>query len=299
MARRIAVTLLLSLAALSFPRPAAAECPDTMPVRNALDTFWSGLPEDHLMGFAYLLSDPKVQTGQSGLFCRSAAEETSGGQCQPQAGSSADGVITVNGNWSWQLAAGCPDPGGVWGHPIVVAAISSQEEGSPTHRGRAVVVSVGYDQNYAGYNVDWAHAIDSEGMSVGSLAASDLPVPLASGLRSTDDGAALVDLAWKPFPTYDDCGQVVVSTCVDSPGRKREVLAGYVIYMNQSSCGSPPLSGLLSSGLWTPILTVPGTTSAATRVPDPGGDCLYFAIGLLLREGISRRSCRATRRGCR
>ncbi len=144
---RFRALIVTALAAILVP-PAAAladGCGQSLSVRNALDTWWTGLPESHLVGFAYLLSDPKTQTGQAPIFCRTYGEETSGGSCQPQAGSAADGNITVNGNWAFPKVSGCPDPEGLPGHPIVVAATSSLGEGTPQHRGRYLIVSVGYD----------------------------------------------------------------------------------------------------------------------------------------------------------
>lgn len=275
----------LALTLLAAGMPAGAACPESVSVRNSLDSYWTGLPEAYLVGFTYLLSDPSVQTGQAAIFCRSAGEETSGGQCQPQAASPSDGIITVNGNWADTLAHGCPALDGTWGHPVVVAAVSASQEGSPAHRGHALVTSVGYDQDQNGYMVDWAHPFAPDGSEVGSLKASDLPIPEIKGAQPSSDGTMSVDLQWAEVPTYDDCLQNSRPTCPDSHGRRRPVLAGYVVYMNRSLCSSPPLSSLLTSGLWTPVATVAGPASPGTRIPDPGTECVTFAIGLALQGG--------------
>jgi hypothetical protein len=270
------------LLAILSALPARAACPDSMPVRHALDTYWSGLPEDHVIGFTFLLSDPSVHTGQAPIFCRFAGEETSGGQCQPLAGSPSDGIITVNGNWSDLRAGGCPNLEGVWGHPVVVAVASAFDEGSPQHRGVALVSSVGYNEVDASYDLDFAQPFTPDGSVVTPLQAADLPRPEVTAVRA-EGGTLSVDLQWTAFNTYDDCLQTSVPTCPDSQGRRRTVMTGYVIYRNQSSCSQPPLSSLLTSGLWTPVQTVSYPASPATRVPDPGGECAYFAIGLALQ----------------
>ncbi|HEV8200824.1 MAG TPA: hypothetical protein VGS03_12450, partial [Candidatus Polarisedimenticolia bacterium] len=118
----IAGLVLLSPPALALLAPdARAACAEPMPVRHGLDSFWTGLPETTLVGFAYAFGNASVQTGEAPVLCRFFGEETSGGQCQPQAGSGSDGVVTVNGSWSDSRAAGCPNPSREWGHPIVIA----------------------------------------------------------------------------------------------------------------------------------------------------------------------------------
>jgi len=280
----LACAILLVVAPIGAGRAAAA-CANSMPVHHSNDTYWSDLPEATLIGFAYSLADPSVHTGQADIFCRSYPSETSGGQCSPIAGSPSDGIVVVSGNWETTLAGGCPNLPGEWGHPIVVAAASTFDEGSPQHRGVALVASVGYDQNSGAYILDWAHPITPNSSVVPPLKSVEIPRPEVTAVRPSGDGSLLVDLQWSPFPTFDDCLQTMVSTCRDSPGNRRPVLTGYVVYMNRASCSQGPLSSMLTSGLWTPVATVAGPASAATRVPDPGGDCVYFAIGLSLQGG--------------
>lgn len=278
--------LLLLVAAIAVPAaPAHASCSDAKPVRHALDSFWTGMPETTLVGFAWLVGSPAVQTGQAPILCRFFGEETSGGQCQPQAGSGSDGIVTVNGDWSDSRAAGCPNASGEWGHPIVIAATAAADEGSPSHHGVGIVASVGYDVDAAGYNLDWAQPIGDGGSDVQPLAGQNLPVPQVEAVRASPDGSLEVDLRWSPFQTFDDCTQKLRPTCVDSPGRRRAVLTAYVVYSARSSCGSPPLSGLLTSGAWSPVATVASLAAPATRVPNPGSDCTWFALGLALEGG--------------
>jgi Thrombospondin type 3 repeat len=284
--RRVVLACALSVAVVAVStRPSAAACPNSMPVHHANDTYWSDLPEAHLLGFAYSIATPTVHTGQADIFCRFYPSETSGGQCTPLAGTPSDGIITVNGNWETTLASGCPDLTGDWGFPIVVAAASIFDEGSPQHRGVAIVASVGYDLNSGAYIVDWVQPLSPGASSVPPLKSFDIPRPEVTAVRPSGDGSLLVDLQWNPFPTQDDCLQTMVSTCRDSPGVRRQVLTGYVVYMNRTSCSSPPLSSMLTSGIWTPVVTVSGNASPGTSVPDPGSDCIYFAIGLSLRGG--------------
>jgi hypothetical protein len=264
--------------------PARAACGDSLAVRHALDSYWTGLPEATLVAFAYALGDAKVQTGQAPILCRAFGEETSGGQCQPQAGSASDGIVTVNGNWSDTRAAGCPDPAGEWGHPVVIAATAAVDEGSPSHHGVGIVASVGYDVDAAGYLLDWAQPFSEGGNDVQPLAGQNLPTPEVAGVRTSGDGGLDVDLRWKPFQTFDDCLQTFRPSCIDSPGRRRGVLTAYVLYSNRNSCGSPPLSSLLTSGLWSPVATL-NTATTSTHVADPGSDCVTFAVGLALEGG--------------
>jgi hypothetical protein len=277
----IAGLALLSPPALALLAPdARAACAEPMPVRHGLDSFWTGLPETTLVGFAYAFGNASVQTGQAPVLCRFFGEETSGGQCQPQAGSGSDGVVTVNGSWSDSRAAGCPDPSGEWGHPIVIAVTAAADEGSPSHHGVGIVASVGYDVEAGGYMLDWAQPFTEAG-EVTPVGAQNLPIPEVSGVRASGDGGLDVDLRWKPFVTLDDCTQTLRPTCVDSPGRRRAVLTAYRLYSNRNSCGSPPLSSLITSGLWTPVADL-NSNMTTTHVPDPGGDCVTFAVGLVL-----------------
>lgn len=265
--------------------PAGASCSAFRQVKHGYDAYWTGLPEAYLVGFAWAYSDMAVQTGQAKILCRMAGEEVSGGQCAPMAGSPSDGVITIAGDWESPLAAGCPNEGGEPGHPIIVAVTSATDEGAPTHRGVGMVASVGYDAEGDCYFLDWVHAFDATATNIPPLAATAMPTPQVANLRAPGDGYLYADLAWTPFPTYDDCMQTLRLTCTDSPGRRRAVLTGYTIYTHQGSCAAPPLSSLLTSGLWSPLTTVGTNGSPATRVPDPGSDCIYFAVGLSLRGG--------------
>jgi hypothetical protein len=253
----LACAILLAVAPIGAGQAAAA-CANSMPVHHSNDTYWSDLPEATLIGFAYSLADPSVHTGQADIFCRSYPSETSGGQCSPIAGAPSDGIVVVSGNWETTLAGGCPNLPGEWGHPIVVAAASTFDEGSPQHRGVALVASVGYDQNSGAYILDWAHPITPNSSVVPPLKAVEIPRPEVTAVRPSGDGSLLVDLQWSPFPTFDDCLQTMVSTCRDSPGNRRPVLTGYVVYMNRASCSQGPLSSMLTSGLWTPVATVAG-----------------------------------------
>lgn len=284
--RRMVLTCALSLSVVAIStRPSTAACPNSMPVHHANDTYWSDLPEAYLLGFAYSIENPSVHTGQADIFCRSYPSETSGGACTPLCGTASDGIITVNGNWETTLASGCPDLAGDWGFPIVVAAASIFDEGSPQHRGVAIVVSVGYDLNTGAYIVDWAQQIPPGATSMPPIKSSEIPRPEVTAVRPGGDGSLLVDLQWSPFPTLDDCLQTMFTTCRDSPGVRRPVLLGYVVYMNRTSCSQPPLSSMVTSGIWTPVVTVAGNAAPGIRVPDPGGDCVYFAVGLSLRGG--------------
>jgi thrombospondin type 3 repeat protein len=280
--RTLALCVALLLSVGLGASPAGAACADFRPINHALGSYWSGLPEANLVGFAWQFTNATVQTGQTPIFCRAAGEETTGSSCPPQAGSAGDGVITVDGDWTGPLVAGCPNDAGQPGHPIVVAATSAVNEGSPQHRGVGVILSVGYDFGHQLYLVEYAHPAPPGTEDFTPIAAPDLPTPRVGSVRASGDGTLLVDLQWAPFPTYDDCAPEARATCVDSPGRPRAVVNGYVLYTNRSPCGQPPLSSLLTSGLWSPIATLGSTASPATRVPDPGGECVYFAVGLAL-----------------
>ena len=280
--------LLLLLAALAIPagRVEAGGCANTLPVRHALDSYWTGLPEANLIAMAYSFKNPDVDTGQTPILCRFFGEETSGGQCQPQAGSASDGNVAVNGNWDDSRADGCPNAAGDWGSPIVIAATSGVDEGSPTHRGVGIVASVGYDVDSGGYLLDWTQPFAAGGNDVQPVAAQALPVPQVTGVRAPGDGSLLVDLTWDPFRTFDDCTQTFRPTCEDYKGSRRPVLTAFALYTARSSCSNPPLSSsLMSNGPWTLLTTVSSNGSPATRIPDPGGECVWFATGLVLAGG--------------
>src|SRR5262249_38881056 len=108
-------TFLKSLVALGavavflFVAPAARaqQCPDTVSHRHGLGGSWSGLPEANLGGQAAAFHAQSINNGAALFLCKSSADSV-GGQCQPEAGTSSDGVVTANGNWADVGSTGCP-----------------------------------------------------------------------------------------------------------------------------------------------------------------------------------------------
>src|SRR6267143_730065 len=56
-----------------------------------------------------VLGEPAVSSGNTVALCTEAAPaESSGGPCQPEAGTALDGQFTLNDDWSNPAIAGCP-----------------------------------------------------------------------------------------------------------------------------------------------------------------------------------------------
>src|SRR5262245_39982165 len=300
----VAVCLLVAPAAY------AQECTFSQSVEHQTPGFfWSGLPESDFSGRVWVLgSSPLISNDQAVFFClENAPAQSSNGDCRPDAGTSSDGRIVVNGNWGSPGVNGCPNalsngdaPNGIY----VTSVLNGQ--------GTYIAAELGYNQDTGVYIVDLVHhAVGTPPSDVlqPEIQARPIPKPTFSappasptcvggptpGAACTSDAGCgggsckwSVSLKWDPALIYDDCSQTILPGTCPGP-RSTHVLTGYQVY-ERTSPTCDPSSSQNKVGSWgtalTPVgaagPTVPlGTTNAAYRLSTAPGGCTYVALALV------------------
>jgi hypothetical protein len=266
--------------------PAAmAQCNDFTPFLNALGGSLTELPEAWVGGLTSQVGGG-ANSGSSPFICTS--NPTPGIEFCQEA-SSADNVVTISGDWFNQGIIGCPvtysDPTG--SAPIVTAVTSSENEGTASHTGKYVIMSVGWWQYGLWYAIDAADpAIGSTGGG-GPLGAGNIPSPHVDSLIA-GVGTAEVKISWSAATSYDDCTYNPLGSCTDFPGGSRPVGIDYVLYQHIGACNAEPTTSL--PGLvWTPRSRCdfpgdPDCTSTSGRInvafDSSGTNCTYLALGI-------------------
>ena len=273
---------LVAIGAVAFAllvAPAAhASCGFSLPAAHLLDTTWTGLSEAGLSGRFYILGNPGINGGTAAFLCPSAADVTSGGACQSSAAGSSDSIVTANGNFAGDGVVGCPSVANDGDAPLVAFVTASSGEGTAMHEGHYILVSVGFSAGFAGYVLDLANPIGSDGLPV-SIGAPRIPAPrILSSTPGT--GNSTVNIQWDGAATLDDCALNLAGTCPG--GGSRSLLEGYAAYYVEAACDAPPTSGALAG--WTEAARYPASARTATLVVPfhPGaGMCTYMAMGLV------------------
>ena len=268
------------LAFAAAPATMAQSCPDSVPFYHALGGFLTGLPEGAIAGRTSAFGGPS-NNGLSPFICT--GQITPGFDfCQPEAGSPADGLATLNGNWTNPGTAGCPvDTGSAvdGDSPIVTIVTSSTGEGTAAHQGKYVVLGVGWSAQTQQYMFDLAHPnLDPDTGNAGPLGSSNIPSPHILGITNNGNGTADVSLDWSAATANDDCALNALNTC---PGGSRPgLIEGYNLYSIVGPCANEPTTSL--TGAWgAPIGSFPGLTGSATVPFDATGtNCTYLALGL-------------------
>ena len=266
--------------------PAMAQsCQDSVPYYHALGGFLTGIPEASASGRASELGNPAANNGVSAFIC-TAQVTPDIDFCQPEAGGPNDGLATLNGNFQNVGIAGCPldgaEPDG--SSPIVALVTSSDEEGTPNHHGKYIVVATGWSSIVASYIFDIAHpSYDVPSGTGGPLGSSDIPKPHIGSIVDNGNGTANVALDWSAAVSYDDCAFNAIGTCPEFPnggGSRAGLIEGYNLYAITGPCSADPTTS--NTAAWgAPIATATGTTSSVT-VPfdNTGANCTYIALGL-------------------
>ena len=257
----------------------AQQCTESTPYLHDLGGSFTGLNEAWVSGFAVKLGEPAINNGSRVFICTS--ESTSGIDfCQPE--SAPTGAVTIWGDWGHPGVTGCPvtygDPSGA--SAIAVYVTSVDGEGTATHAGKYVLMSVGWLAEQAEYLLDLAHPDFDPVIGVaGPLSAALIPVPHVTSLDVRADGTAGVTLEWNAAVAYDECAANLVGTC---PGGSRPgVLSGYTLYQLVRECSNPPTSGLSSN--WATLADVAGLSWTGNVPYDPAGlSCTYMALGLVV-----------------
>jgi hypothetical protein len=267
------------LAFAAAPVAVAQLCPDSTPYFHGLGGSFTGLNEDWVSGFAMKLGEPAINNGSQAFICTS--ESTPGIElCQPE--SAPTGAVTIAGNWGNPGVTGCPvmygDPSGA--SPIAVYVTSVDGEGTATHRGRYVLMSVGWWGEAIYYLLDLAHPeLDPVSGIAGPLNAASIPEPRVTSLEVHPDGTAGVRLEWNAAVAYDECAANLVGTCPE--GSRPGVLSGYTLFQLVRACADPPTSGLSSN--WIQFVGVADLSWTGNVPYDPTGvTCTYMALGLVV-----------------
>ncbi len=133
-------------ALLIAPAANAQQCGFSQFAGSVLGTSWTGLPEAATAGVVYVFNNSTVNNGPAEFLCRTSGEDSAGGLCPPNAGAPDDGIVVLNGNWGFAGVTGCPN-GAVDGDaPNVALYTGSAGEGTASHAGKYVLISVGYSQ---------------------------------------------------------------------------------------------------------------------------------------------------------
>jgi hypothetical protein len=277
----------LSAAVLAFvagPVAMAQPCPESIPFFHGLGGSLSGLPEASTTGFAQKVGNPAINNGTQVFICTSTS--TPGIElCQPESGSAVDGLATLAGDWGNPGAGGCPvttfDPDG--SSPIVTVVTSIDGEGTAAHKGKYVIMSVGFWTTTLQYLMELAApGFDPVTGNSPPTGAAEIPTPAVGTVVNNGNGTADVSLSWNAAIAYDDCAHNYVGTCIDGVGGARPgLITGYALYQMVGPCGSMPTTSQAAAwGAGVPV----GGTSVVRTVPfdTTGANCTYLALGLVV-----------------
>src|SRR6266850_2126190 len=106
-------------ALLIAPAAQAQECAFPINTNSAhlLNGYFTGVPEAYLSGRVWVMGSDRnndgiadFDNGSAVFFCGAsdAGQFAAGGNCQPEAGTSTDGQVTIQGNWAAAGVTGCP-----------------------------------------------------------------------------------------------------------------------------------------------------------------------------------------------
>lgn len=281
----------VALALVAGPAAMAQECNDFTSYWHAFRGSLTGLPEASVQGIASGLGTT-INNGTAPFICATNVAPPGIEFCPDEAAPA--GAVTLNGDWSSPGSTGCPvfygQPSG--SGPIVTVVTSSEGEGTPAHKGRYVILTVGWQADFLFYSMDAAHP-DPEvaNGTAGPLGASDVPKPIVDSISA---GPATADLtiSWSAATAYDDCLYNPLGTCPAFPlggGARTGIITDYVLYQSVGACASEPTTSLTNNPVWTPRsrCDFPGDaactgTSGRIIVPfDPSGtNCTYLALGV-------------------
>lgn len=276
------------LAIVAGPAAMAQQCSDFTPYFHALGGSLTGLPENAIGGITSAVGTT-INNGTSAFICTDAV--TPGIEfCAGDSG--LPNVVTIQGDWVNPGATGCPvtydDPNG--SAPIVSIVTSSEGEGTAGHKGKYVILSVGWWGDGLWYVMDAADPAAGTG-APGPLGAGAIPRPIVESITVGDPTAELV-IKWDAATTYDDCAFNILGSCTDFPGGTRPgLVTDYVLYQATGACeGGAPTTGLPDPLVWTPRSRCdfpgdPDCTGNRGRITVPYDlsapfDCTYLAIGL-------------------
>src|SRR2546427_3977376 len=203
-------------------------------------------------GTVSVLGEPNVQSGNVTDFCTVASPaESSGGPCQPQAGTALDGKLTINGDWSSPAGTGCPaavSTGANGGSPNVAFITVTGRDPSGAPLGLYLLSSVGYLSANGSYLFDLSQPPNGSNFDpIPEDALAPIPSPIIQRPGFLVHGALAdfdIKLRVSRIKSYDDCttGGNIQGTCAppDQVNVPRPVLEGSVLYRADLPCGTRP-----------------------------------------------------------
>jgi len=192
--RKLVFVLTVSCAIAWQPVDTLAACLTPVLVLHAFDSFFACADASNGSALAYEIADPlAVNTGTLDIAC----EAFGVAACFGNSGVQGDGMVTIETDWSYQGAAGCPaSPEFPVPQRIVVVLQGSDLNG--------IVVSLSGAEPSLGYAVEAAHKVDPATSTVSPLACRHNRPTLLS-YSDNLDGTATVRLHLDPPLVYSDC----------------------------------------------------------------------------------------------
>ncbi len=275
---RLARTV-LGAGALTLPAaiaPALANCPDAAPITQGvlggtLDAATCGTAPASVY---WLIGYGNPQVG-SGIDNGSAV-----GQVNPITG----GGQYWTSDWGESGVDGCPitqlQSDGTLG-PMALYINSGAGEGTSSHEGRYVLLSVDLDETYQFYDLDLANP--------GNVLCVPLPVPAIDASAPNGGGGFDVTLHWGGVANlFDDCSSnpaIGPDDCLASG--HRSLLSGWTVYSKEADCLEGPQTG--DRNFWTLAASLPAGANAGSTVSIPGaapGLCRFVAVNPLWESGM-------------
>jgi len=154
---RLLTVVAAAVIVAAMPSSVFATCPSAQFLQHSLGMFFTGCPDaTPVAGYAYVIgSDATLNTFAATLACNDATQSTNQFiACQPEAGIPGDGNVTVQYDWGGaaQTPTGtnCPNPSGLPGVGRNVLQVVAND-------GSSVLVSIGYQPDFATFVVESAH----------------------------------------------------------------------------------------------------------------------------------------------
>jgi len=216
---------------------------------------------------------PATNTGPVGIAC-STPGENAGACVSPISGTTDDGFVTIETDWSTPGVAGCPVTAA--GPQRVAISLQCSD-------GTGLIISLSGVNPDFGYIVELAH--ETDGATVFPLVADDTNNARPKLLSHTVVGGVVTaNLRFNPVRVACDCNPPSVGfglgVCPDT-----FVCTGTAgtIYTRTAPCDTDP--GAAITG-WTSTLVTPlagtGTATIAAPIPTAAGMCLYIGAPTIL-----------------
>jgi len=277
-----AVALVMAVVVLSATPAMAQQCTNPSQVfQHGLGGVWVNCDDrGPVAGFAYAPgTSPLATSGTSNIVCESDGEQAQGGGCAGS-GANGDGIIYIQGNWSNPGVTGCPNPTGTRGNGRNVVVVRDNSGGG-------IIVSVGYEEGFAGYIMEAADKADGTPTSckTANLHSGAECVQIINANRTGDSintNATVLVKAVRPTILSDcdaDSQGPSFGTCTEGTGTN--LFNAGQVYSRVGPCDASDLRLDTTGGAWQLHTTSPTGDATVTRT-FPSASCLF--IGSTLRR---------------